>query len=220
MLLKTLERGITVRCPTCGAVGLELRWFDGRFEARCPKCGWRSEAKRFLEVGPVGNWRSPWRFENVVVVLQKALINGKPMRYALLFTPEGEPLVIAVKRIAQRVNAPEPCLMGCSMCPFRQDCERGRFRPGEMGYTSVVLKTVKCVVLGTPGILTGQGELLAVICPADKPHGLPNWIFYLLGLAVFCPECKDWRKVYPRDVAKGIYRCENCGAEFRVGPRD
>ena len=220
MLLKTLERGITVRCPTCGAVGLELRWYNGHFEARCPRCGWRSEAKRFLEIGPVGNWRTPWRLENIVAVLQRALINGKPMRYVLLFTPDGESLVIAVKRVATRLHAPEPCLMGCFGCPHRRDCERGRFRPDGNGYSGVVLRTRKFVVLGTPGILTGQGELLAVICPADRPHGLPNWMFYVLGLAVFCPECKDWRKVYPVDAVRGLYRCENCGAVFRVGPRD
>ena len=217
--------GIAVYCPRCRHQEIRLvEQPDGTpARAYCPRCGWAEEAKGYLEVRGVYAFKLI-RIQRPLVVRQEAFINGRRMRYALVFTTLGT-LVLAVKRIPWLMLAPSACLEGCRDCFLRPKPrdnplrERWYCRPPGGDVSARRLGSCLAVVLGWPEALLAENfyelmrHLVGVVCSVDYPVGLPGWLFKVLGVAPRCPECRSFR-VKPTFRAHGEYRCEECGAVF------
>ena len=216
---------IAVRCPSCYGEGLRLVEEPDGTPARiyCPRCGWAEEAKGYLEVRGVYAFRLI-RIQRPVVVRQEAFLNGRRMRYALVFTSLGT-LVLAVKRIPWLLLAPSVCLEGCEGCSLRPRPRENPLRERwychlpEGDVSGRRLGSELVVVLGWPEVLLAENfyelmrHIVGVVCSVDYPTGLPGWLFKVLGIAPRCPECRSFR-VKPTGRVRGEYRCDSCGAVF------
>ena len=191
-----------IYCPNC--LRPELRLITDMSgtpeEVFCTHCGWREKGKAWIE------WRGllfrHFKIQGpVIVVKQEAIVNGRYMRYLVVFTWFGT-LVITVKRLPRFITAP------------RRSRSRAikTWRNGSGLY----------VVLGWPEVLKArtpeelEASIIDVLCPVEAPQGTAYWVFKLLGIAPRCPVCRSFRVKPTKE--KGTYQCE-CGAVFRWRPR-